>query len=88
MTHHVILDSQDIKFLDILWNDSRYQLEGSNCIEEGVIGDYTQGIDRDQAVNDHGKAISAKYWLSRESFQGMDIYEFDSQTMEAYAKEW
>ena len=73
--------------LRVLWEYEDAELDGS------VYG-YTEGIDRDQAVNDDGKAIYDWYSLSvnaaapDDTVPDWQAYEFTVEDIEAFAETW
>lgn len=83
-----IADNTDTQTrLRVLWEYEDAELDGS--------GDsYTEGIDRDQAVDDDGKAVFDRYSLSVDVAAPDDTapdwqdYEFTVEDVEAFAETW
>ena len=74
--------------IDALWRTPEARLEGYY-----PEGDVWEGIDRDQAVDDDGKAVYTAYRLSLELGDGYDDHReitipFSVEDMEEYARTW
>ena len=50
----------------------------------GIANGYEQSIDADQAVNEDGKALYARYYI----IVGDTRYEYSAKEMEKYAETW
>ena len=57
---------------------------------EGIADDYTEPIDRDQAVDDEGKAVYGLYriWIQDEGDSGQAYCDYTAQEMEAFVETW
>lgn len=72
--------------INTLWNTPEAELTG--------YGDgYCESIDRDQAVDDDGKAVYKSYSISIELGDGYTdsrevVINFSAEDMEAYARTW
>ena len=83
-----IADNTDTQTrLRVLWEYEDAELEGG--------GDgYTEGIDRDQAVHDDGKAVFDRYSLSVDVSASDEVapdwreYEFTVEDIETFARTW
>lgn len=83
-----IADNTDTRTrLRVLWEYEDAELEGG--------GDgYTEGVDRDQAVDDDGKAVFGWYALSVDVSTSDEIapdwreYEFTVEDIETFARTW
>lgn len=79
---------ENVSELNDLWNDTAYTLYGY----DKTVG-YLQSIDRDQAVDDKGRAVYDYYVLSQIVDKDTDVSDlssfiFTAETMERYAEEW
>ena len=74
--------------IDALWRTNKAQLDGY-LDADGI----SEPIDRDQAVDDDGRAIYDRYTLSIELGDGYTdnrriVIPFNAEAMEAYARTW
>lgn len=75
--------SNDNETLETLWNNDDAALIG--------VGDgYTEAIDRDQAVDEDGKAVFESYVFEIGNGYDEDVcrWEFSAGDIEAFARTW
>lgn len=83
-----IADNTDTQTrLRVLWEYEDAELDGG-------VNDYTESIDRDQAVHDDGKAVFDRYSLSVDVSASDEVapdwreYEFTVEDIETFARTW
>ena len=83
-----IADNTDTQTrLRVLWEYEDAELDG-------CVNDYTESIDRDQAVHDDGKAVFDRYSLSVDVSASDEVapdwreYEFTVEDIETFARTW
>lgn len=91
-----IADNTDTKTrLRILWECKAAELDGyKDPIDPFDAPSYTESIDRDQAVDDNGKAIYDRYklivdtTLEDDPWYDWHNYSFSADDIEEFAKTW
>lgn len=83
-----IADNTDTQTrLRVLWEYEDAELDGG-------VNDYTESIDRDQAVHDDGKAVFDRYSLNVDVSTSDEVapdwreYEFTVEDIETFARTW